>query len=737
LKLREEAIMVRARTVLLLIWAVVFGLGSAESATATGVPISGFYPFAGISLTTKHDDDSDPTFTFYQADYETSYLGTPLGVGGTPHFEVALVDTGAATSLITTAADAGFNIAGAGYRGTNPLPIGGATGSLVAITNDPMAIYASGLGPSNRSPSSPLTLNTGLMAGQSSISLATLPAESDLPSILGIPFSSQYATYIRNDQPQIFSLGGKTIRTPQLQFLPLGSGGQGITRRVPITLDDPNAFLSPPQYTFDFNNIIDNKPLTDNPLYPTLRLGSSGQPAAAYFVNVNVANKSNTLNSKPFLLDTGADISVVSEINAVNLGFDPVLDTPDFTETVLGSGGTLEKVPGFYVDQLTIPAVGGTITLSHVPFIVLDFPNPSHIGNVAEGLIGMNALAGRNLVIDPNPSTGGGGNNPSLYVSDPVTTNHNWSNANATGAWSTTSNWAIAGTPDVLWIANVRNLSGSAQEAVVSADSTIWELNVSGAGAATMNVRITSGVTLTTFSGANIETGGEVRLQNGTLSAQYVDIRGGTLSGNGTILTGSGPITGQVENHNGVVAPRDGAAPTIGSLTIDGRLANDEAGTLAIDLGGTIGTQYDRIVVTGDAALDGTLAISLVPGYIPSIGNLFTILSATGDVGGTFSHVQGPDGYNWRVNYLASSLQVVVGNPGDFNNDGIVDARDYVLWRKNSGGPLNFAAWRSHFGTTYSNGAASGLATGVPEPSCVLLIASAACVLARRRKRNA
>src|SRR4051812_31429203 len=117
--------MVRARTVLLLIWAVVFGLGSAESATATGVPISGFYPFAGFSLTTKHDDDSDPTFTFYQADYETSYLGTPLGVGGTPHFEVALVDTGAATSLITTAADAGFNIAGAGYRGTNPLPIGG------------------------------------------------------------------------------------------------------------------------------------------------------------------------------------------------------------------------------------------------------------------------------------------------------------------------------------------------------------------------------------------------------------------------------------------------------------------------------------------------------------------------------------------------------------------------------------------------------------------------------------
>jgi hypothetical protein len=711
-------------------------------ATATGVPISGFYPLAGISLTTKHDTDSDPTFTFYQSDYETTYSGTPLGVGNTSHFEVALVDTGAATTLITSAADTAFNIQGAGYRGTNTLPLGGATGTLVATTNDPMAIYASGLGSTNRTSTSPLTLNTGLMVGQSSVSLATLPAESDLPNVLGIPFSSQYSTYIRNDQPQIFSLGGKTVRTPQIQFNALNSGGQGIVRRVPITLDDPNAFLSPPQYTFDFNNIINNTPLTDNPLYPTLRLGSSGQPAAAYFVNVNVANKSNTLNGKPFLLDTGADISVVSEINAVNLGFDPILDMPDFTETVLGSGGTLDKVPGFYVDQLVIPAVGGTITLTHVPFIVLDFPDPAHLGNNAQGLIGMNALAGRNVVIDPTPAAGGGGNGPSLYISDPVTTNHNWSNAAASNNWATTSNWNASGTPDVLWIANARNVSGSAQEAVVSADSTVWELNVSGTGAATMNVRITSGAKLTTFSGANIETSGKVQLQSGTLDAQYVDIRGGTLSGNGTIVTGSGPIPGQVENHSGIVAPSDGAASSIGTISIVGRFVNDESGTLAIDLGGpTSGAQYDRIVADKDAALDGTLAISLVNlgggTYSPAVGASFTILTAADGVGGAFGHIQGPDGYNWQVNYLAASVQLFVGNPGDFNNDGKVDTQDYVIWRKTAGGPLNLLAWRSHFGTTYSgSGSGSGISAAVPEPASLFLVTLCAGFLATRRRRR-
>jgi hypothetical protein len=715
-------------------------LAFAGRAAATGVPISGFNPMAGISLTGKYESDSDPTFTFMQADYETSYSGTPLGIGGTPHFEVALVDTGAATTLITSASDAAFNIAGAGYRGTHELPIGGATGSLIAITNDAMAIYASGLGAANRTSTSPLTLNTGLMLGQSSISLATLPPESDLPNVLGMPFSSQYSTYMRNDQPQMFSLGGKTVRTPQLQFLPLGSGGQGITRRVPITLDDPNAFLSPPAYQPDYNHLFTGELLTDDPQYPTLRIGSSGQPAAAYFVNVNLSNKGNSLTNASFLLDTGADVSVVSEINAVNLGFDPVLDTPDFTEAVIGSGGLLESVPGFYVDQFTIPAVGGSITLTHVPFLVLDFPNPAHLGNVAQGLIGMNALAGRNIVIDPNPTTGGGGNNPSLYVSDPVTTSHNWASAAASANWATSGSWNVAGTPSILWIANARNVSGSAQEAVVSSNSTVWELNVSGTGPATMTVRISSGVSLSTFSGANIEGGGIVRLEGGTLDAQFVDVRGGTLSGSGSVFTGSGPIPGQVENHGGTVAPGNG----VGTMSISGRFSNAIGGTVSFELGGTApGTQYDQLIVDGGVALGGTLAVSLVNlgggMFSPNVGNMFTLITATDGIGGSFDQLQLPDGQNWIVNYNASSVQVVVGNPGDFNNDGKVDTEDYVVWRKSSGGPQNLLAWRSHFGTVYSgSGSASTFSTSIPEPSSIVLLAAIpACAVALRRRHAA
>jgi hypothetical protein len=349
----------------------------------------------------------------------------------------------------------------------------------------------------------------------------------------------------------------------------------------------------------------------------------------------------------------------------------------------------------------------------------------------------MNAFAGRNIVIDPNPSTGGGGNNPSLYVSDPVTTNHDWSNATASGTWATTGNWNAAGTPDILWIANARNISGSAQEAFVASNSTVWELNVSGTGPATMTVRISSGVTLSTFSGVNVEAGGMLRLDGGTLDAQYVDIRGGTLTGSGTIATGSGPIAGQVENHGGIVAPGNG----VGTLSVTGRFVNALDGTLAFELGGTTGgTQYDQLLVTDAAALNGTLALSLVDlggsAFAPSVGNTFTLITATEGVGGAFNSVLGPDGYNWRVSYNANNVQLAVGNPGDFNFDGTVDARDYVVWRNNALGPLNYAAWRTHFGTTYASGTGRDGNNGIPEPASSLLLFAAAGGWALCRKHR-
>jgi hypothetical protein len=97
-------------------------------------------------------------------------------------------------------------------------------------------------------------------------------------------------------------------------------------------------------------------------------------------------------------------------------------------------------------------------------------------------------------------------------------------------------------------------------------------------------------------------------------------------------------------------------------------------------------------------------------------------------------------------------LTVVAGLPGDFNNNGVVDAADYVMWRNNAGsttalpndsiggtiGPAQYNEWRAHFGQTSGSGA-SAITNGsadVPEPAAAFfVIAAILCLITMRPVR--
>jgi hypothetical protein len=53
---------------------------------------------------------------------------------------------------------------------------------------------------------------------------------------------------------------------------------------------------------------------------------------------------------------------------------------------------------------------------------------------------------------------------------------------------------------------------------------------------------------------------------------------------------------------------------------------------------------------------------------------------------------------------------------GDYNHNNVVDAADYVVWRKTDGTQQGYNTWRTNFGRTSGGGTAIGSNSTVPEP---------------------
>lgn len=203
----------------------------------------------------------------------------------------------------------------------------------------------------------------------------------------------------------------------------------------------------------------------------------------------------------------------------------------------------------------------------------------------------------------------------------------------------------------------------------------------------TGDVVIESGASLVRH-GTYFQTAGSTHV-DGTLQLQSggtVLVEGGTLSGNGT-------VTSTVTLNGGATAP----GASTGTLSITGHYTQSLDGTLEIEIGGTDpGVTYDRLAIGGNATVAGTLAIRLVDGFEPAIGQSFVILTAN-SVNGLLGCIDADPlraGY-FRVVYGPGSITLtVVTTPplfGDLNQDGIVNGGDLGIllasWSTAPGAP--------------------------------------------------
>jgi autotransporter-associated beta strand protein len=144
---------------------------------------------------------------------------------------------------------------------------------------------------------------------------------------------------------------------------------------------------------------------------------------------------------------------------------------------------------------------------------------------------------------------------------------------------------------------------------------------------------VKSGIGTLTLSAANTYTGGT------TVSGGTLAITGSIASGakveSGATLGGSGTVGGGLIADSGAtIAP--GVLTPDATLMVDGAASFAAGSTFLVDLSADGPGQYGSVAVTGDANLDGGLALDLAHGFSFAAGDTFDLM-AYGGFSGDFS----------------------------------------------------------------------------------------------------
>ncbi len=181
-----------------------------------------------------------------------------------------------------------------------------------------------------------------------------------------------------------------------------------------------------------------------------------------------------------------------------------------------------------------------------------------------------------------------------------------------------------------------------------------------------------------------------------TTADAATDIR---LSGGPHVIENTASITGPGELRVGATAHllvEDGASIDVdivtggrfepglstGTVTADQDFAQTSIGTLAMEIAADPFVDQDLLLVNGTATVDGELEVSAIGGFVPTIGSIYTLVSAP-SVTGVFDTLTTLSDSIFKFDatllYNATTVRMAIQNVfmfGDFNDDMLLDCQD-------------------------------------------------------------
>jgi hypothetical protein len=355
-------------------------------------PVDGFVPWIAIGVTSQRKDSFE-----FDAVVEHSVVGSyPSGVNPQNDYMIGIFDTGAGGHVI------GYNQANLAHlTGSLVSPsqttVYGVVGSLDVWVSQPLGLFIDGLAAID--PASTL-LNTSGMMGESNVVVMVGEAPSgtapDLATAIGPPLSVYYTTEIRNDKVRTIVRGGQTYSGPDIRvFAEDDPCAPEYANIIPLELRPLGGVNV--QYITTIPDLGDIDSWLDDPgpASPSVIMGVGSQ--SLFFVSsVDLYEKTHAAMDKTrFMLDTGAQVSVIGSRIAARLGLTP--SAKEFEVEIEDVTGEAVMAPGFYVDMIQIPALGEWFTARNVPMVLLDVTSPE--GGTLDGIVGMNLFVNFNLVV--------------------------------------------------------------------------------------------------------------------------------------------------------------------------------------------------------------------------------------------------------------------------------------------------------------------------------------------------
>jgi hypothetical protein len=185
-------------------------------------------------------------------------------------------------------------------------------------------------------------------------------------------------------------------------------------------------------------------------------------------------------------------------------------------------------------------------------------------------------------------------------------------------------------------------------------------LSLQGGEALTTITSVSNAGTMTIGTGSQLSLGGSYTQTGGATTVDGILTAPTGLTLQKGSMVGKGTITAAVTSTASITAGDSSTNPA--KLSITGSFAQSSTGTLNISVGGTAAGKFGELSVSNGAALGGTLSIKLVNGFVPAVGNSFTILTGTA-VTGKFATVKGTSinaSEHFQVNYNATSVTLTV-----------------------------------------------------------------------------